>query len=160
MENKYELLYDEEPSGNDEAIIDNIFSIIEEEAKENIELVTTNNIDREEMKAFVRDLAIDNKNTTTLDSAKTTADELKLYIEIAQHDKDNDDESIFCDDINMKQMDVLMVNINDFVEIQVDDYESCGPSIAQCNAMKRILHLLSQIHFPLSENFSADSAFR
>eukprot|EP01084_Bolivina_argentea_P102780 184115_1 len=112
MENKYELLYDEEPSGNDEAIIDNIFSIIEEEAKENIELVTTNNIDREEMKAFVRDLAIDNKNTTTLDSAKTTADELKLYIEIAQHDKDNDDESIFCDDINMKQMDVLMVNIN------------------------------------------------
>eukprot|EP01084_Bolivina_argentea_P248553 415790_1 len=119
MENKY----DEEPLGNDVHIWGNS-SIVVEEVKENTELDKTW-------------LPIDNKNTITINSAETNVDDIKyLSIEMVQHNEDNDNHHN-----TQKDMDALMVNINDFVQIQVDDY-NCGPSITQYNAMKRILHLL------------------
>eukprot|EP01084_Bolivina_argentea_P248552 415788_1 len=120
MENKY----DEEPLGEE---VKRYYELIE---------IDTNNI-KEEMKALTK---------TTASAAAEIVDEMKYSaIKMPQHNEDKDNHYLFhhdIDTIDQKEMDKLMFNIDDFVHIKIDDYSNCGQSITQCNAMKRILHLL------------------
>eukprot|EP01084_Bolivina_argentea_P116265 206607_1 len=115
------------------------------EANQLIELGTINNDRIEEPTAIIEETCdVHDTNYSSID--------------IQQHDDEDkvkDNNSILYHSIDLREMDTLF-HADDFVEVKIDDYDNCGLSLAHCNAMKRLRHLLKYYKHLTANNVSKD----